>query len=405
MSKDKKKLLWINHFAVPPGEGGGTRHYEMSRELVQRGWGVTIVASDFNLHTRRYTRRAGADDRRVIAEEYDGVAFRFPWTAPYEKNDWRRAWNWLSFARAVWRWSPERGRPDVVIGSSPHLFAALAGERLAARWGVPFVFEVRDLWPESMVAAGGSKGPVYTAFKWIANYLYGRADRILCLARGTQTYLRDKLDIPEEKLEFVPNGVDPNAFPEVERSARPTTTLIYAGAHGPANGLDTVLGAADRLRERSDIRFRLVGDGPSKGDLKRQAEQMELDNVAFLDPVPKAQMPEVLGNADAGLMVLRETPLFAFGVSPNKLFDYMGAALPVVCNVPGEVAWMVEEADTGEQAENGSAEALATAVERLADRTPEERAEMGRSGRAWVAREHGRTVLAERLDRVLRELV
>lgn len=405
MSEVKKNLLWINHFAVPPGEGGGTRHYEMSRELVQRGWDVTVVASDFSLHARRYTRRAGADDRRVIAEEYDGVAFRFPWTSPYETNDWRRAWNWLSFARAVWRWSPECGRPDVVIGSSPHLFAALAGERLASRWGVPFVFEVRDLWPESMVAAGGSKGAVYTAFKWIAHYLYGRADRILCLARGTQTYLRDELGVPEKKMAFVPNGVDPKAFAETDRPARSTTTLIYAGAHGPANGLDAVLGAADRLRDRDDVRFQLVGDGPAKAGLRQQAEQMQLDNVTFLDPVPKAEIPEVFARADAGLMVLRETPLFAFGVSPNKLFDYMGASLPVVCNVPGEVEMMVREAEAGEQAENGTAEALAAAVERLADRSAEERAAMGRKGRAWVSHEHGRSVLAERLDGVLRELV
>lgn len=404
-SNEGMHLLWINHFAVPPGEGGGTRHYEMGRELVGRGWDVTLAASDFHLQARRYTRRDGAEDRRVIAEDVDGVAFRYLWSAPYEKNDWRRAWNWLSFARALRQWTPDRGRPDVVIGSSPHLFAAWGGLRLAKRWGVPFVFEVRDLWPESMVAAGGSKGAVYTGFKWIANHLYHQADRIVCLARGTRTYLRDELGVPEEKLVFVPNGVDPGAFARVERPARPTMTLVYAGAHGPANGLDAVLGAADKLRDRDDIRFQLVGDGPAKAGLQQQAERMRLDNVVFLDPVPKAEIPEVFARADAGLMVLRDTPLFAFGVSPNKLFDYMGASLPVVCNVPGEVETMVREAGAGEQAENSTPGALADAVERLAERSAEERAAMGRDGRAWVSREHGRTILAERLDGVLRELV
>ncbi len=377
----------------------------MSRELIRRGWEVTLAASDFGLHSRKYTRRMDVRDRSVICEDLNDVAFRYLWSAPYEANDWRRVWNWCTFARSLMQWSPDLGRPDVVIGSSPHLFAAFAGHRLAHRWNVPFALEVRDLWPESMVAAGGGKGIAYAVLRWIADYLYRRADVIVCLSRGTLAYLRDERSIPENKLRFVPNGVDPDAFALHQRVERRTMTLVYAGAHGPANGLETVMDAADCLRDRRDVRFQLVGDGPVKPDLQRRAEQMRLDNVTFLDPVPKARIPEVLAAADAGLMVLRETPLFAFGVSPNKLFDYMGAALPVVCNVPGEVETMVRDAGAGEQAAGGSGEELAAAVRRLVDRSPEERAAMGEAGRTWVSREHGRAVLAERLDGILRELV
>lgn len=400
-----RHLFWINHFARPPGVSGGSRHYEMGRDLVRRGWRVTLLTTDFSTHSREYFRRTGSDDRRVIHEEIDGVAFRHFWSAPYETNDWHRAWNWISFARSLTRWEPDRGRPDVIIGSSPHLLAAWAGLRMARRWKVPFLFEVRDLWPESMIAAGGRRGPAYYAFRWIANHLYREADRVVCLARGTRAYLRDQLGVPEGKLVFVPNGVDPGSFAEIERPTRPTTTFVYAGAHGPANGLDTVLEAAYLLREREDLRFLFVGDGPAKPGLERQAEELRLENVTFLDPVPKARIPELFAAADAGLMVLRETPLFAFGVSPNKLFDYMGAALPVVCNVPGEVETMVREAGAGEQAADGSAEALAAAVTRLAARSAGERAAMGRAARDWVSLEHGRTILARRLDDVLRELV
>ena len=399
------KLLWVNHFAVVPGEGGGTRHFEMSRELVERGWDVTVAASDVHLATRTYTRRDGAGDRRVIQEDLDGVRFRYLWSAPYERNDWRRAWNWLSFSRELLRWTPDAGRPDVVIGSSPHLFAALAAWRRARQWGVPFVFEVRDLWPESMAAAGGSKGLVYTGFDRIARHLYRRSDALIVFARGTAEYLARERNVPEDKMAFIPNGVDPSAFPETEREGGEATTFVYAGAHGPANGLDAVLDAADRLRDRPDIRFRLVGDGPAKAELVADAERRGLPNVAFHDPVPKAQMPDVLAAADVGLMVLRDTPLFAFGVSPNKLFDYMGASLPIVCNVPGEVAQMVQTAGVGEQAAPGSGASLADAAVRMADRSASERAAMGRSGRAWVAREHGRGILAERLDGLLRSLV
>jgi glycosyltransferase involved in cell wall biosynthesis len=398
------KLLWVNHFAVLPRQGGGTRHFELGRELARRGWEVTVAASDFNLHTRRYAARAGERDRRAVDEVAGGVRFRWLWAPPYVRNDWRRARNWLAFSARVWRMGAD-ARPDVVIGSSPHLFAALAAERLARRWRVPFVLEVRDLWPESLLAVGARRGPFYRALDRIARRLYRRAARIVVLARGSADYLAAERGVPRERLVLVPNGVDLSAFAPAERPARDTLTLVYTGAHGPANGLDAVLDAAERLGGDGRVCFLLVGDGPSRPGLVAEARRRGLANVEFRDPVPKAEMPALLAEADAGLMVLREAPLFSFGVSPNKLFDYMGAALPVVCNVPGEVAAMVAAAGAGEQAADASGAALAEAVLRLAARPPAERAALGRAGRAWVAREHDRARLADRLDAALRPLV
>ncbi|HEX8390996.1 MAG TPA: glycosyltransferase family 4 protein [Longimicrobium sp.] len=395
-------LLWVNHFAVSPEQGGGTRHFELGRELVRRGWDVTIAASDLNLHTRTYSRRAGPGDAAARDESIDGVRFRWLWAAPYLRNDWRRARNWLSFSQRVWRWTGPR--PDVVIGSSPHLFAALAAERLARRWRVPFVFEVRDLWPESLLAGGDRAGTAYRVLGRVADYLYRRADRIVVLAGGSGAYLRER-GIPAERLVHVPNGVDVSAFAAVQRPAREGLTLVYTGAHGPMNGLETVLDAAQLLADRPDIRFLLVGDGPVKPALRADAERRGLRNVEFRDSIPKTAMPALLAEADAGLMVLREAPLFAFGVSPNKLFDYFGAALPVVCNVPGEVAEMVRAAGAGEQAADASAAALAGAAVRMLARTADERRRMGVAGRAWVSREHDRPVLADRMDAMLRGLL
>jgi glycosyltransferase involved in cell wall biosynthesis len=180
--------------------------------------------------------------------------------------------------------------------------------------------------------------------------------------------------------------------------------VVYAGAHGPANGLDVVLNAAALLRDEARIAFVLVGDGPAKDALMQQARSSELSNVEFLDPVSKARIPQVLAACDAGLMVLKDVPLFAFGVSPNKLFDYWGAGLPVVCNVPGEVAGWVRDANGGVQAADASVEALAEAVRILLAMGPERRAALGLSGREWVRREHDRPVLAARLDAAVRPL-
>lgn len=397
-------LLWINHFAVAPTDGGGTRHFEIARELTNLDWRVTLAASDFHNHTRTYTRRSDVADRSPVAERIGDVDFLWFWAAPYTTNDWRRGWNWMSFGHSLYRWRPANTEPDVVIGSSPHLFAALAGSRLASRLDVPFVFEVRDLWPESLLAAGGRRGPAYYAFSAIARYLYKRADRIIVLANGTATRLA-ALGVDSRKLVYVPNGVDLNAFnprPEFDDNR---FTLVYAGAHGPANGLDAILDAAEILRDEKRIRVVLVGDGASKRALQESAARRALNNLAFHDPIAKNAIPALFASADAGLMVLRDSPLFAYGVSPNKLFDYFAAGLPVVCNVPGEVAAMVASAGAGEQATNASGAALAAAIRRLASRSLCERKRMGLAGREWVGREHSRPVLAARLDTVLRQLL
>jgi glycosyltransferase involved in cell wall biosynthesis len=401
VNRTKGRVLWVNHFATPPTEGGGTRHFELGRELVRRGWEVTIAASDFNLHRRAYTRRADEADRQAIAERIEGVSFRWLWAAPYRTNDWRRAWNWLSFGREVLRLSTV-GRPDIVIGSSPHLFAALAAERLAARLRVPFVLEVRDLWPESLLAVGGRKGIAYRILDLIAHYLYRRATQIIVLARGSARHI-ELLGVPPERIAYVPNGADVEAFPErLSVSENAPLTLVYLGAHGPANGLDTVLQAAELIGDDSRIRIRLVGDGPTKLALIDEARERGLCNVEFVEPIPKAQVPLELSKVDAGLMVLRDTPLFRYGVSPNKLFDYLAAGLPVVCNVAGDTADMLRDAQAGEQADDGSAEALARAIMRMANRTPAERKRMSASGRKWVTSEHGRPQLAARLEVALK---
>jgi glycosyltransferase involved in cell wall biosynthesis len=397
-------VLWINHFAVSPSDGGGTRHFELSRELSSRNWHVTVAASDFHYHSRTYTRRPGAASRAPVPERLDGVEFLWLWSAPYTSNNWRRGWNWISFGQSLSRWQPNGSAPDVVIGSSPHLFAALAGARMASRLGVPFVLEVRDLWPESLLAAGGRKGPAYHAFGAMARHLYNRADRIVVLARGSAEHIA-RHGVDERKIVYVPNGVDLDSFTRRPESSGDAFTLVYAGAHGPANGLDAVLDAAELLREESGVRFLLVGDGPAKAALREAAARSKLSNVEFRDPVAKSAIPDLFAAASAGLMVLRDSPLFAYGVSPNKLFDYFGAALPVICNVPGDVAGMVAAAGAGEQANDSSGAALADAIRRLLARPSAEREKMGLAGRAWVAREHSRPVLAERLDVMLRELI
>jgi glycosyltransferase involved in cell wall biosynthesis len=384
--------------------GGGTRHFEMGRELIRRGWSVTIAASDFHLHGRTYTRRLTEADRAPRIEVIDGVTFAWLWAAPYEKNDSRRVWNWLSFGRSLAQWMRGAERPDIIVGSTPHLFAPLAAWRAARRHGVPFVLEVRDLWPESLAVGGVRRGPSYWALHLLARFLYRVADRIIVLAAGVGEFLT-RAGVPPHRIVLAPNGVDVAAYGGSVRTAGPSVRLAYAGAHGPANGLEAVLDAAALLQAEPRVAFDLVGDGPSKRALVERARARGLTNVSFHEPISKRAMPAFLGARDAGLMVLKDVPLFAFGVSPNKLFDYWGASLPVICNVPGEVADMVHQSGGGVQTRDASGEALAEAIRRLLAMTPTERATMGDRGRSWVARERDRPVLAARMDDALRRLI
>jgi glycosyltransferase involved in cell wall biosynthesis len=267
------------------------------------------------------------------------------------------------------------------------------------------VFEVRDLWPETLAAMTGRTGPAYLGMKGVADYLYRRADRIIVLARGVQAYLVEA-GAPAEKVVYLPNGtrVNGSAAGTAARTSRPPFRLVYAGAHGPANGLESVLEAASLLQGKAPVHFLLVGAGPSKPALVERARALGLSNVEFRPPVPKAEIQELLAGCSAGLMVLRDTPLFSFGVSPNKLFDYLGAGIPVVSNVPGEVSAMLQDAEAGVQAEGKDGKSLAAAVLRFTELDEDTRLHMGRSGQRWVARNHSFDVLADQLDPVLREL-
>lgn len=400
----KGRLVWINAHANSQGHGGGTRHLEVGRELMKAGVDVTVVSADFHAKNRAYTVRAGPGDREPRRTLEEGVPFRWVWTAPYTRNDWRRLANWWSFFTGVPRATRDLTDLSLVIGSSPHLFGAWAGLRLARKRRVPFVFEVRDLWPESLLAVGRRKGPFYRLLDLLARRLYRAADAIMVLSEGSREYLVRR-GIPGERVWFVPNGVDPEPLAGcgVGGDGGPRT-FVYAGAHGPANDLGTVIRAAAALPRGADLRVRLVGDGPEKVRLTALRDELGARRVHFHDVVPKRELPSVFHGAHVGLMILKDAELFRFGVSPNKLFDYMAAGLPVLCNVPGEVAGIVAEAGCGITVAPGSSEALGEGMERfLAMDLPGLRA-MGERGRAWVQKNRNRRVLAEALLGHLEEL-
>ncbi|MEX5634515.1 glycosyltransferase family 4 protein [Parafrankia sp. FMc2] len=392
-----RTLLVYNHFAAPRGAPGGTRHVEIVGRLT--GWRTTILAADRNYVTR--------DVLRVSSAEYRTVR-----TTPYAGNGASRIVNWLSYAVSAFVAGMRHGRPDIVYASSPHLLAGLTGWAVARLRRATFVLEIRDLWPRVLVEMGQLRADslVHRVLRAVEIFLYRHADAVVVLADGVGHVLESAEHVPAERIVCIPNGADPADFdpPAAREHLRREFGLsgyvvAYTGAHGPANGLDLVLDAAEKLgNELPEVRFLLVGDGAVKAALIADAQARHLDNVLFHDAIAKDRMPALLGAVDAGLHVLADVELFRYGVSPNKLFDYMAAGLPVITNTPGDVSDIVNEAGAGLCCQP---DGIADAVRELVAAGPRRRADWGAAGRDYMSRTRSRTALGGRLQELLDSLV
>lgn len=395
-------LLYVNQFAVTPDMPGGTRHYDLGRLMLPHGIQTEIIASDLNLGSRSYWRRKGATQTQPIIEQKNGVKFHWLYAESYEKNDWRRAFSMWTYGLRVEKYLDKVVKPDLVIGSSPHLFQARAACAWARRNHVPFFLEVRDLWPETLIDMTGRVGLGARLLKTIANDLYGKALKIVTLAKGTGEKLAG-YGINPEKIIYIPNGIDPESFPVFSEQEKKAIRVglglpdsgflaVYAGAHGRANGLETVLEVA-RLVQDEKIRFVLIGDGPEKQKLVSLAQEMNLKNVDFISPMAKEEVYRALGAMDLGLLTLIDAGVFRYAISPNKLFDYWGAQLPVIASVPGEIGDLVIEAKAGAVADSGDSRRIAALVDEACN-TREKWKCMGKNGRSFVENRFNRETLA-----------
>lgn len=399
------KVWIINQYVIAPGQAGGTRHHSLARELVRRGHEVTIIASSFDHYTRRETRLSSGEPYKT--EISDGITFVWLRTPPYPGNTIARMWNMLVFS---WRVLLGRGyshlpKPDVVWGSSPHLFGALAAERVASRLRVPFVLEVRDLWPQSLIELGNvsAKNPIALGLLVIERYLYRRANQIISLLQGAPDHMVSK-GAGRHKIHWIPNGVDTQLFPKpAGLPENPVFTVMYAGAHGLANALDPIIDAAGILQREGyapRVQFRFVGDGPAKSGLRQRAVAEGINIIQFEDPVPKVKMFETLSQADAFVVCMKASPLYRWGISLNKIFDYLACARPIVFSGDSPYS-QISSAEAGITVPPEDGRAIADAIKRLIDTCVYDRAEMGLRGRRHVEEFYGMDVLGERLEQVL----
>ncbi len=403
-----KNLYLINHYAQEPGGAGGTRHFHLAEHLQKRGWKATVIAASVD-HATGLQRLTQHEAQRL--QSFGSVPFLWVKTPTYTGNSGGRMRNMLAFTWRVLlrKTTANLSAPDVVIGSSVHPFAAVAGALLARRHDVPFVFEVRDLWPQTLIDMGRLKSDSFTAWalRKVEFWLYRRAARVVVLLPQAWQYIVP-LGIPKQNVVWIPNGVDLGLFP-APAAPMPSNvfTLMYFGAHGQANGLDNVLHAMKVVQDDptgQQVLLRMVGDGPLKPALMAQAQALGLRNVRFESPVPKSQIPALAAQADAFAIAVLDLPqLYRYGISMNKIFDYLAASRPVVI-ASDAVNNPVADAQAGLSVEAGKPDQLAKAILQIAAMSAEERHQMGLAGRSYVERNHDFGQLAAKLADVLDEV-
>lgn len=412
MSTRQKNIWALNHYAISPDMTGGTRHYDLGKELVKRGYKVTIFASGFDHSTKKYIKVHPKE--RFKIEDYNGVRFVWLNTIPYYTNDWRRVLNMISYGVRVLSMCHKMEKPDVIIGSSVHPFAVLAAWWISRKCKAKFIFEVRDLWPQTAVEMGAIKSrgiPAKMLYGW-EKFMYEKAENIIVLMPNAKEYI-EKRGIDPQKIVWIPNGVDLEQFDKPElinpsseiakafRKYKDRFKVVYAGAHGPANGLEVVIDSSCLLFEKSaNLQFFLIGDGSEKKKLIRKAQEKNIGNITFLDPVPKSQVPSILKQSNLLMFCLRHLGIYKYGISLNKMYDYFASGKPVIMS-GDNINNIIQEAGAGITVEPENPEALAKGIVKIQKMSREERQKLGANGRAYVEKYHSTRVLGDILEKIL----
>lgn len=346
------KILLINQVFVSPEEPGHTRHFEMGQYLKARGHELIIVASDLNYQTGQRT----VERRGLYAEQvFDGIRVLRSYMYPAIHRSY--FWRVIAFFSFMFSsiWTAMRVKDvDLVLGTTPPIFQAVSALVVASLRGKPFLLEVRDLWPEFGISMGVLKNPLIIALsRWLENFLYKRADHILVNSPAYREYMLAK-GVPDNKVTYIAYGTDVDMFnPSIDGSSirkelkvEDKFVVLYAGALGQANDIDTLLRAAERLKTEEKIRFVLFGDGKERARLETEAKNKNLTNVIFAGTRPKKDMPLIVASADACLAILQDIPAFRT-TYPNKVFDYMAAGRVSVIVIDGITRELIEASQGG----------------------------------------------------------
>jgi glycosyltransferase involved in cell wall biosynthesis len=412
------KILYVSQYFPPEMGAPAARAAELACHWSEAGHDVSVLTGFPNHPTGVVPQEWRSRLRRLTFREQFGRATVFRtwlWPLPNRKTH-ERVRNYASFFVSASIRGLGIPRPDVIIGSSPQLLVALAGWWLSFARSLPFVFEVRDLWPESLtgVGIGNEDSLLHHGLSAIARFLYHRSDLIVVVSPAFREHLVEHWQVSPKKIAVVENGVESHTFKPMDASsdealrrelgAEGKFLVSYIGTMGNAHGLETLLDAARTLQSSNpNVQFLLVGEGAEKAQIQSRAQSNGLTNVQFLDQQPRARIPALISASNACLVLLKKADIFKT-VIPTKMLEFMSCARPVILAVEGQAQHIIEEANAGIAIAPQNASALAEAIARLA--TDHNLCQMlGQNGRLYIEKNFSRRQTAEKFIQILRALV
>ncbi len=405
------RILYLSQYFPPEMGAPSARVYELSRRWVKNGDQVTVLTG-FPHHPIGVIPPE-YQGYRFLEENKDGIRVvrTYIFAAP-NKGFFKRILSYVSFmCSSIIQGTKKVGKQDVIIATSPQFFVGVAGFIISRLKGIPFIFEVRDLWPESIVQLGQLKNRFLIRFlEWIEMLLYKKAIHIVGVADSTVKILTER-GVPSEKITIIKNGVDlqlfhgqsdPNALKK-KYGFEGRFVVSYIGTHGLSHALDKVLDTAELLKENEEILFLLIGEGAEKEHLIQKAKAMNLTNVHFLNQIDKQQLPDYYGLSDVVLVTLRDLPLFR-SVIPSKIFEIMAMARPIIISVDGEAREIVEQAKAGIFSKPEDVQMLKEKILQLKN-DEHLRERLGKNGRQYVKKYFDRDKLAAKYQQLLHQLI
>lgn len=404
-------IVLINHYAGSPELGMEFRPYYMAKHWIEQGHNVVIIASNFHhLRIKQIEFKT-----KTFETTIDGIPYLFYKTPKYQGNGFKRALNIFSFVKQLTsdaRNIAQKYQPDVVIASSTYPADILPAYKIANLSKAKLIYEIHDLWPLTPKELGNmpSWHPFIATLQYFENFAYRKVDAVVSILPHTKEHCVAH-GLKPEKWYHVPNGIvleeweEAIALPEnlqktFNKIKEENKTIVgYVGSHSFYNILHILVDAARILKDNKNIIFVSIGDGPERPKLIEYSK--DLDNIMFLGPVNKKMVPSVLKQMDILFIGLNKSPLFRFGISPNKLFDYMMAGKPIIqaIEAPNDI---VKEAECGISVEPENPQAIANAILTLTQKTKEELEKMGENGKNYVLQNNDYKVIANKFLEIIK---
>ncbi len=401
------RSIWIfNHYAITPHFPGGTRHFELGKQLSENGYNVVIFASNFIHMNFEFVKRK--KNKRYKLEKFCNLDFIWVKTNSYKKNDWKRLLNMFSYCYRVIGLSRRLAKkgviknPDIIIGSTVHPFAALTAAFIARRYKIPFIFEIRDLWPQTFIDMRIWKKSSFISrfFRFIEKKTVLKSNKIIVLSPKTKDYLLKRYNYLSGNIYYIPNGVNselygPNEVIDSLKKHKEYFKFIYTGGMNSVHNLDILFKAMKLIKNKNiNIKLFLFGNGKEKDRFISYCKENNIENVHFMGTLNKTDIPNVLIHSDA---LYLSTANVNYG-SENKLYEYLAAGKPIVSNVSGDHNNIVSRIKCGVSVLPEDPDALVHAIIKIYNMSEKERKIMGKNGLDYVKKNHDWKILGDKLD-------